>query len=124
MNLTSYFRSVLEQDTSPIVLCDLQHTIIYMNPSAIERYAKNGGEKLIGKSLLYCHPKDAQQKIQDVLKWFESDKTHNRVLEFQNTEENKDVYMIALRDEQDDLIGYYEKHEYRTNDVGPTYVMG
>ena len=52
-----------------------------------------------------------------------SDEEENNPENNQNTEENKDVYMIALRDEQDDLIGYYEKHEYRTNDVGPTYVM-
>lgn len=26
--------------------------------------------------------------------------------------ENKDVYIVALRDESKTLIGYYEKHEY------------
>lgn len=29
--------------------------------------------------------------------------------------------MIALRDEAKNLIGYYEKHEYRNKDTSPFY---
>ncbi len=32
-----------------------------------------------------------------------------------------DVYMIALRGEQGELIGYYEKHEYRKAETGKLY---
>ena len=38
-----------------------------------------------------------------------------------NENENKDVYMVALRDESGDLIGYYEKHEYRNRETEPFY---
>ena len=55
MDLTAYFRSVLEQDTSAVVLCNLAHEIIYMNPSAVARYARYGGAALLGKSLMDCH---------------------------------------------------------------------
>ena len=55
MELSAYFKSVLEQDRSPVVLCDLKHTIVYMNPAAAKRYAKQGGEALQGRSLLGCH---------------------------------------------------------------------
>ena len=34
MNLNVYFKSVLEQDTAAVVLCNLEHEIIYMNPAA------------------------------------------------------------------------------------------
>lgn len=30
MDLNPFFKSVLEQDTAAIVLCDLNHTIVYM----------------------------------------------------------------------------------------------
>jgi PAS domain-containing protein len=50
MDLTAYFRSVLEQDTSAVVLCNLAHEIIYMNPSAVARYARYGGAALLGKA--------------------------------------------------------------------------
>ena len=48
-------RSVLEQDRSAVVLCDLEHTIVYMNPAAEKNYAKYGGGSLLGRSLLSCH---------------------------------------------------------------------
>ena len=31
--------------------------------------------------------------------------------------------MIALRDEQGALIGYYEKHEYRNRETEPFYKL-
>lgn len=42
---------------------------------------------------------------------------------FRNEKENKDVYMIALRDEEGELIGYYEKHEYRNIETMKLYDM-
>ena len=40
---------------------------------------------------------------------------------FFNEKENKDVYMVALRDDEETLIGYYEKHEYRYKETAPLY---
>ena len=37
-----------------------------------------------------------------------------------NEKQNKDVYMVALRDESK-LIGYYEKHEYRNSETMKPY---
>jgi hypothetical protein len=42
---------------------------------------------------------------------------------FRNEKENKDVYMIALRDDEGELIGYYEKHEYRNIETMKLYDM-
>lgn len=70
MNLNAYFKSVIDQDTASVVLCDLQHTIIYMNPAAIRNYAKRGGAQLIGRSLLNCHNADSNDRIQQVVDWF------------------------------------------------------
>lgn len=123
MELTPFFRSVLEQDDAPVVLCDLAHTILYMNPSAVLRYQRQGGAALVGKSLLKCHTPAANRKIEEVLAYFASSPEHNKVYTFRNTEENKDVYMIALRDESGTLIGYYEKHVYRTPESGALYQM-
>ena len=40
MELSVYFKSIIDQDICPIVICNLSHEIIYMNPEAVERYAK------------------------------------------------------------------------------------
>lgn len=119
MELLQFFKSVIDQDRAAVVICDLSHTIIYMNPAAVERYKKRGD--LLGKSLSDCHNERSNELIRRVLDWFAEDKAHNIVHTFYNEKENKDVYMIALRDESGKLIGYYEKHEYRGRDNSALY---
>ena len=59
--------------------------------------------------------------IRKVVDWFASSKDHNKVHTFYNNLQNKDVYMIALRNDEGELIGYYEKHEYRNRDQSGFY---
>ena len=40
---------------------------------------------------------------------------------YRNDVENKDVYMVALRDDDGAFIGYYEKHEYRNRETAKLY---
>ncbi len=121
MNMTELYKSVLEADRAAVVLCDLSHTIVYMNPAAKTRYEKWGGEKLIGKSLLDCHNEKSREMIRQVLDWFRKSGDNNIVYTFCNPKENKDVYMVALRDDAGSLIGYYEKHEYRNRETMKMY---
>lgn len=116
-----FFKSVLEQDRASIVLCNLEHEIIYMNKAAIVRYGKRGGAELIGKSLLNCHNEKSNEIIKKVVEWFGKSKDNNIVYTYYNEKENKDVYMVALRDNKDNLIGYYEKHEYRSKETMAMY---
>lgn len=119
--LEQFFKSVLEQDEAAVVLCDLNHTIVYMNPAAAKRYEARGGYKLVGESLLGCHSKESCSIIETVIGWFRESENHNRIYTFYNEKENKDVYMIALRDDDKKLIGYYEKHVYRNPEPGKLY---
>ncbi|MBO5146741.1 MAG: PAS domain-containing protein [Lachnospiraceae bacterium] len=121
MELSQFFKSIIDQDRCAVVICNLQHEIIYMNPTAVQRYAKRGGAALIGKSLLDCHNAQSVEMIKKVLAWFAESREHNRIYTFHNEKENKDVYMVALRDEDGTLIGYYEKHEYRNAETAKQY---
>lgn len=121
MNLTPFLRSIVEQDLCAVVICNLEHEIIYMNPAAAARYAKRGGAGLVGKSLFNCHSEQANEMIKKVVAWFAESADHNRIYTFHNEKENKDVYMVALRDETGNLIGYYEKHEYRNRETEEMY---
>ena len=102
------------------VICNLKYEIIYMNLAAVLNYSKYGGDKLIGRSLLDCHNTESREKIQQVVDWFAADESHNIVYTFHNEKQNKDVYMVALRDEGK-LIGYYKKHEYRDAETMKQY---
>jgi PAS domain-containing protein len=115
-----FYKSVIEQDRSAIVICNLNHEIIYMNPAAVKNYEKRGGEKLIGQNLLDCHNQKSRDKIRQVTEWFAESPEHNIVYTFHNEKQNKDVYMVALRDGEK-MIGYYEKHEFRNRELMKMY---
>ena len=115
--LNKLFKSILDQDLAPVVVCDIDDIIVYMNPSAIERYHKD----LTGKSIKDCHPTSANEMIDKVVAWFCESKDNNIIYTYRNDEENKDVYMVALRDDDGKLIGYYEKHEYRNRETVGLY---
>lgn len=117
--MVALFKSILEQDTAPVVVCDMQSTIVYMNPAGIKHYHND----LTGKSVKSCHPAAANEKIDAVLDWFKKSKDHNIVYTYRNDEVNKDVYMVALRNDAGELIGYYEKHEFRNRETGKLYDM-
>ena len=118
----SFYKSIIDQDRSAIVICNLEHEIIYMNPAAVTAYAKRGGEQLLGQNLLDCHNAESVAKIKRVVEWFAQSEDHNIVYTFHNEKQNKDVYMVALRDEGK-LIGYYEKHEYRNRETMAQYEL-
>ena len=120
-DLSPYFRSVLEQDEAPVVICNLNNDIIYMNPAAIERYADDSGEKLIGRCIFDCHGRAAVEHIVKVVEWFQKSPENNIVHTMHS--DKRDVYMVALRDADGRLIGYYEKHESRVPDDRPAYAM-
>jgi transcriptional regulator with PAS, ATPase and Fis domain len=115
-----FYKSIIDQDKSSVVICNLEHEIIYMNPEAIKNYAKRGGEALIGQSIMDCHNEESQNKMRQVVEWFAASPKHNIVYTFYNEKQNKDVYMVALRVDEK-LIGYYEKHEFRNKETMKMY---
>lgn len=123
-DLFLFLLSMAQEDHSAIVFCNLEHEILYMNPAAMEQYAKWGGEKLVGQSLLHCHNERSKEMIEKVIRWFQQDKENNRMFTFYHEKQNKDVYMVALREPEGKLIGYYEKHEYRNREMAQAYAFG
>lgn len=121
MELSVYMKSIIDMDRASVVICDLDHIIIYMNPAAVKRYAKRGGAALVGKSLLDCHNENSNEIIKKVVAWFLESRDNNMIYTYHNEKENKDVYMVALRDDRGTLIGYYEKHEYRDRETAKLY---
>lgn len=119
MELSKFFKSVIDQDTAPVVICDLEHTVVYMNPASVSYYHCD----ITGKSIKCCHNALSNEKIDCVVAWFSEQPENNIVFTSRNDKQNKDVYMVALRDEDGQLIGYYEKHEFRKCETGETYRM-
>ncbi len=121
MELSKYFRSIVDVDKSAVVICNLEHEIIYMNPAAVLKYKAHGGNKLVGSNLLDCHSPHSCDKIKETVEYFSKHDDINIVFTGHNNSENKDLYIVALRDDNNKLIGYYEKHEYRTAENSKPY---
>lgn len=123
LSLNQYFKSIIDADEQPVVICDLDNTIIYMNGSAIRRYYNKGGSGLIGRSIFDCHNEESVSHIEKCLEWFSESNENNSVFtyNYSDDEEDYDVYVVALRDELGRLIGYYEKHESRVHDSKKQY---
>ena len=119
--LSPFFKSIIEQDRSAVVICDLADKIVYMNPAAKESYKKHGN--LIGKSIMECHNERSCELISKVRDWFSESPENNIMFTYHNEKQNKDVYMVALRDKDGKLIGYYEKHEYRNPETMEKYAF-
>ncbi len=121
MELFPFFKSIIDEDKNPIVICNLDHIIVYANPAACAAYERHGGEALLGKNVMDCHDNKSKMLIQIVVDWFAKDIKNNRTHTFFEKDKNKDIYMVALRDDDGNLIGYYEKHESREREIEEPY---
>lgn len=113
MQLGDFFKGLIDANDQPVVICDLEHIIVYMNPAAAKRYEAAGGINMIGSSIFNCHNANSQERIKNNVDIMKADRTVNKVFEIHSTRHgaNNDVYTAAIRDENGDLIGYYEKFE-------------
>ncbi len=57
----------LERLPCSVTVCDRNYTILYLNERSAEVNAKDGGKALVGRSLLDCHPPEAQEKLRKVM---------------------------------------------------------
>ena len=59
--------SYFEEISNAVTVCDTTGMIVFMNKKATETFAKYGGAKLIGTSLLDCHPEPSKTKVRIML---------------------------------------------------------
>jgi len=50
-----------------VTVCDPAGIILEMNDKAIQAFEAEGGEKLLGKNLLECHPEPARLKLERLM---------------------------------------------------------
>ena len=115
------FKSYLDNDDTPIVICDLDYRIIYVNPCAADRYKEYGGNDIVGRSLSVFMNEEAASKVDAVVEWFKESHDNNTIFARHYDNDNEDVYMSALRDQSGRLLGFCSRHKLRTRDDGPTY---
>jgi len=109
MDELKMLRSILDAVPYPVVFVDTTHIIRYLNKRAkYHYYQERGYSELVGKSLFECHSEKSAEMIKKTL-----DKFRNRQQEvFLGVNvRNERSYIVPVRDEQGELIGYYERFE-------------
>ena len=97
----------------PVVITGLDHRILFLNREAINLF--EDGANLVGKSLFDCHREEkSKQVIESVLERLKNGEEEVQITTRQGTEpENRQhTFMRAIRDENGELIGYYERYMY------------
>ncbi len=57
----------IEEFPGAVTVCDQDGIILEMNDKSAKTFAADGGNKLIGTSLLDCHPEPARSKVKALL---------------------------------------------------------
>lgn len=104
------YKHILDSLVVPVLMADTEHVMVYMNKAAEEQYKNRGGKALLGRSLFDCHNDDSNRIIKEVFR-----KMQHEGLEEELTHDGdkKRIYMRAVRAEDGELIGYYERYEYK-----------
>lgn len=123
MEIDKYLRAFVETDMNQIVICDTNHIIVYMNKVAIEKFSDLGGADLISKSLMQYLGVETQSRIEAIVSWFSESPDNNWVYTYRNEASQTDMYAVALRDENGNLIGYYEKRRSTFPETEELYHM-
>ena len=102
-------RLILDALPFPIVFVDTDHVIRFMNKRAkFHYYEERGYRDLIGSSLFSCHNEKSKERI---LGMVEKLKNHGREMLLAVNEKNERVYVTPVRDDEGELIGYFERFE-------------
>ena len=57
----------VQEFSAAVTVTDRDGKIIEMNAQAVKTFEKDGGEKLIGRSVFDCHPEPAQVKLRAIM---------------------------------------------------------
>lgn len=119
MDMTEFFKGIVDTEEGPIVICDLDYKIIYINPTAEAHYKR--GSEMVGKHLELFLDEEMMSKVCMTLEWFKEDEKNNHVFAFHDNTHNWDMYMLAIRNSGKKLIGFYGRLEKRTPDTSKEF---
>lgn len=106
---TTTYEAILDSIPHRLVFVDTDHVIRYLNRAAEKWfYDKRGHADLIGKSLFDCHKPESRDKV---LALYERLRQGEDAVFVKITKEGEKASMMAVRDTEGRMIGYWERFE-------------
>ena len=119
LDLTEFFKGIIDSEDGPIIICNLDYRIIYVNPAADSYYA--AAAPLGGRLLSTLLDEEMMSKVVMSVEWFKEDTKNNKVFALHDKKNNMDMYILAIRNAKGELIGFYGRREDRNPDSGKEF---
>ena len=119
MDMTEFFKGIVDSEEGPIVICNLDYRIIYTNPAANSYYERVA--PLTGRLLSSLMDEEMMSKVVMSVEWFKEDRKNNRVFALHDKTNNMDMYILSIRKENCELIGFYGRREDRNPEDGKEF---
>ena len=119
IELFDFFKGIIDSEEGPIVLCNLDYRIIYENPAALSYYSSIS--PITGRLLSIIMDEEMMSKVVMSVEWFKEDTKNNKVFAFHDKKNNMDMYILAIRNTNGELIGFYGRREDRNPDSGKEF---
>ena len=100
--------AILNSIDSPVLFVDTDHMIRFINTAAEKYYGKLGYSGLLDKSIFDWHNPDSCRIIREVFQAFLNGEQERYLT---TNDDGFKVYMRAVRGEDGELLGYYERYE-------------
>ena len=78
MDMTEFFKGIVDTEEGPIVICDTDYKILYLNPTAMTHYKK--ADTMVGKHLEVFLDEEMMSKVRMTFEWFKESPENNKVL--------------------------------------------
>jgi len=109
MDKLKMLECILDSYPYKVVFVDTDFIIRYMNRAAkYHYYTQRGYKNLEGNSIFCCHNENSVEKIKMAV---EKLKNHGNDIYLGVSPENQRFYINAVRDENGELIGFFERFE-------------
>ena len=119
IDLTDFFKGIVDSEERPIVICNLDYRIVYVNPKADVYYEPV--KPLAGKLLATLMDEEMMSKVVMSVEWFKEDVKNNKVFALHDKVNNMDMYILAIRNSKNELIGFYGRREDRNPEDGKEF---
>ncbi len=119
IDLTDFFKGIVDSEEGPIVICNLDYRIVYVNPKADVYYEPV--KPLTGRLLATLMDEEMMSKVVMSVEWFKEDVKNNKVFALHDKVNNMDMYILSIRNSKNELIGFYGRREDRTPEQGKEF---
>lgn len=92
-----------ENFNGAVTVCSPEGIIIYMNRKACQLWTKDGGQELLGKNLLACHPLPAREMLEEMLQ-----KQSSNCYTVEKNGVKKLIYQTPVYGENQQYAGFME----------------